>query len=62
MRPRESLSDDGFAAVAVAVVAAVDDDAGAAVVRAAVAAAVDVADVAGVGWEEEGGGMAELVG
>ena len=56
MRPRESLSDDGFAAVAVAV-----DDAGAAVVRAAVAA-VDVADVAGVGWEEEGVGMAELEG
>ena len=51
MRPRESLSDDGFAAVAVA-------DAGAAVVRAAVAA--DVADVAGVGWEEGGAGMAEL--
>lgn len=60
MRPRESLSDDGFAAVAVADVAV--DDAGAAVVRAAVAAAVDVADVAGVGWEEEGVGMAELVG
>lgn len=59
MRPRESLSDDGFAAVAVADVAV--DDAGAAVVRAAVAA-VDVADVAGVGWEEEGVGMAELEG
>ena len=58
MRPRESLSDDGFAAVAVADVAV--DDAGAAVVRAAVAA--DVADVAGVGWEEEGAGMAELEG
>lgn len=56
MRPRESLSDDGFAAVAVADVAV--DDAGAAVVRAAVAA--DVADVAGVGWEEGGAGMAEL--
>ena len=56
MRPRESWSDDGFAAVAVADVAV--DDAGAAVVRAAVAA--DVADVAGVGWEEEEAGMAEL--
>ena len=62
MRPRESLSDDGFAAVAVAVADVAADDAGAAVVRAAVAAAVDVADVAGVGWEEEGVGMAELVG
>ena len=56
MRPRESRSDDGFAAVAVADVAV--DDAGAAVVRADVAA--DVADVAGVGWEEGGAGMAEL--
>lgn len=60
MRPRESLSDDGFAAVAVAVADVAVDDAGAAVVRAAVAAAVDVADVAGVGWEEGGAGMAEL--
>lgn len=58
MRPRESLSDDGFAAVAVAVADVAVDDAGAAVVRAAVAA--DVADVAGVGWEEGGAGMAEL--
>ena len=58
MRPRESLSDDGFAAVAVAVADVAVDDAGAAVVRADVAA--DVADVAGVGWEEGGAGMAEL--
>lgn len=60
MRPRESLSDDGFAVVAVAAADVAVDDAGAADVRAAVAA--DVADVAGVGWEEEGVGMAELVG